>query len=57
VSIEKKMHSTEHCEEGKLLEHLGVGGRILLKWILYKFESGLWIGLILLRTGTSGGLF
>jgi hypothetical protein len=41
--------------EGKNhFEDLGVDGRIILRWILRKFE-GAWTGLIWLRIGTGGG--
>jgi hypothetical protein len=35
-------------------EDLGVDGRIILRWILRKFE-GAWTGLSWLRIGTGGG--
>jgi hypothetical protein len=34
-----------------------VGGRIILRWIIEKWDRGVWIGLILLKLGTSNGLF
>jgi len=40
--------------EGKRpLERSGVGGRMILKWILKKWLGRVWIGFIWLRTGTS----
>jgi hypothetical protein len=33
------------------------GGRTILKWILERLDVMVWIGLIWLRTGTSGGFF
>jgi hypothetical protein len=41
------------------LEHLGVDGRIILKWILSSVTGGgkgVWSGLIWLRIETGGGL-
>jgi hypothetical protein len=37
-------------------EDLDVDGRIILETILWKLGEKLWIGLIWLRTETSGGL-
>jgi hypothetical protein len=37
-------------------EDLGVGGRILIKWILEILDGVVWSGLLCLRIGTSGGL-
>ena len=39
------------------MEHLDVGGMIVLKWIFKKYGRGLRIGPIWLRTGISNGLF
>jgi hypothetical protein len=34
---------------------LGVGGRIILKWIVERWDGMIWTRLIWLRAGTSGG--
>ena len=44
-------------EDRKQLEDLGVSGRIIVEWILNKFDGKEWIGLIWLRVGTGGWLF
>jgi hypothetical protein len=36
-------------------EYLGVGGKIILEWILGKQYGNLWTGFIWLRKGISGG--
>jgi hypothetical protein len=38
------------------LGHQGVDGRIILKWILKKYDVRAWTGFIWLRIGTDGGL-
>jgi len=38
------------------LEDLGVGGKIRLKWIMWKSFGNAWIGLMWFRIGTRGGL-
>jgi hypothetical protein len=43
--------------EGKRhLEDPGIDGRIIVKWILQKWDVGAWTGLIWLRRGTGGGI-
>ena len=39
------------------LENPGVVGRIILKWILRKWDVGAWPGLMWFRIETGGGLF
>jgi hypothetical protein len=45
----------ENLTERDHLKESGVDGRIMLKWILGKWD-GAWAGLIWLRTGTGGGV-
>jgi hypothetical protein len=42
--------------EEENLEYAGVDGRIILKWMLEKWDLGAWTGPIWLRVGTDGGL-
>jgi hypothetical protein len=38
-------------------EEKGVGGWIILRWILERQDGVVWTGLVWLRIGTKGGLF
>ena len=38
------------------MEYLGLGERIILKWIFKDWDWESWTGLIWLRLGTGGGL-
>jgi len=40
---------------GNLRERTSVDWKIILRWILRKWDAGAWIGLIWRRIGTSGG--
>jgi len=54
----------ERCVQGfggetwrkEILEHLGVDGRVILKWILHNSIKRTWIVLVWLRKGASGGI-
>jgi hypothetical protein len=46
----KTLKGREHSED------LGIGGRIILEWVLGKYGWRVWTGCIWLRIGTSGGL-
>jgi hypothetical protein len=37
------------------LEDVGVDGRLMLNWIVNKWDEESWTGLIWLRIGTGGG--
>jgi hypothetical protein len=45
-----------NLREGNHSEDLGVDGKIILNWILEKWDGKAWIGYIWLRTVTGGGL-
>jgi len=45
----------ENLRERDQLGDPGVDRRIILKWIIRKWDVGEWIGLIWLRIGTGGG--
>jgi hypothetical protein len=38
------------------MENLDFGRKIILKWILKKYDGEIWIGLVLLRIGTCNRL-
>jgi hypothetical protein len=46
----------ESHKEREHREDLDVGGRIILRCMLEKWDGVMWTGLIWLRIGTSGGL-
>jgi hypothetical protein len=53
------MHIGYWWESQNVRDHWGdldVGGWTILKWILERYDGTVWIGLIRLRIGTSGGL-
>jgi hypothetical protein len=43
-------------EERDHLEDPGIDGRIILRWIVRKWDLRAWTGSIWLRIGTGGGL-
>jgi hypothetical protein len=45
----------ENLTERDFLEDVGMNGKIILEWILGKYDGEIWIGFIWLRIGTSGG--
>jgi len=45
----------ETLREGDRLEDPVLGGKIILRWIIRKWDVGAWIGFIWLRIGTGGG--
>jgi hypothetical protein len=42
----------ENLKVGYLLEDLGVGGRIVLKWVIHTYDMRVWTGFILFRIGS-----
>ena len=46
----------ENLWERDHLKDLGVGRRIILKWIFHKWDGLAWTGLISFRVRTGGGL-
>jgi len=42
--------------ENNHLEDKGVNGRIILRWIFREWDVRVWLGSMLLRIGTDGGL-
>jgi hypothetical protein len=60
VWVIREMHAGfwwENLRERDTLEDLGVGGRIILKWILKKCDGMAWTGSMWARIGKSGRLF
>jgi hypothetical protein len=47
---------SEIAKERRLLEGLGVDGRMILEWILQKWVGRVWTGFTWLMIGFSGGL-
>ena len=45
----------ENLKERDYFEDLGLDGRIILRWILRKWDVGAWTGLTWLRIVTGGG--
>jgi len=45
----------DDLRENKPLGNLDVAGRMKLKWIIMKWDWGVWTGLIWPRTGPVGG--
>jgi hypothetical protein len=49
-ALVRKLKERDHSEERDVI------GRIILEWILERYDGVVWTGLIWLRIGTSGGL-
>jgi hypothetical protein len=45
----------EKPEEGEQLRDQGVEGRIIIRWIFWKWDVRIWAGSSWLRIGTGGG--
>jgi hypothetical protein len=46
----------ENQKEGDHQEELDVGGRVIPRWVLEKYDKVVWTGFIWLGIGTSGRL-
>jgi hypothetical protein len=46
-----------NLREGNILDDPGVDGRIILRWIFWKWVGRAWTEMIWLRMGTGGGLW
>jgi len=49
------MHGQQNVKERDHLGDPGLGRRIILRWILRKWDVGVWTGSSWLRIGTGGG--
>jgi hypothetical protein len=50
------MSGRRNLKERDHLQGLGIDGKVIVEWILWKEGGKVWTGLIWLRIGTSGGL-